>query len=262
MTRNYAVVVGLVTDVVDPDQQGRVKITFPWLNDDTIDGGWAPVVRPMAGKERGFFYVPEVDDEVLVAFEQGDVDHPMVLGFLHNGVDKPPQKGIDEHVRRLESVSGQQFELDDRSGGESIRLTTSRGHQLELHDTDDRIEINTQGGHRVRLTDSPGKVLVSTPNGTELTLEDNKCELKVGSGGSGVVVTIDNLSVKTTSLTTSEITGGTTVTIKAGTQVSLVAPSVSVQAAMTQFSGVVQCSALMTQAVISQSYTPGVGNIW
>jgi uncharacterized protein involved in type VI secretion and phage assembly len=262
MSRNFAVVIGLVTDVVDPDQQGRVKVTFPWLSSDTVDGGWAPVVRPMAGKERGFFYVPEVDDEVLVAFEQGDVDHPMVLGFLHNGVDKPPQKGIDERVRRLESVSGQQFELDDRAGEESIRLTTSKGHQLELHDADDRIELNTRGGHRVRLTDSPGKVVVSSPNGTELSLEDDKCELKVGPGGSGVTVTIDNLSMSTSSMTSTDVTGGTSVTISAGTQVKLVAPSVSVNAAMTQFSGIVQCSALMTQSVVSQSYTPGVGNIW
>ena len=151
MERVYGVVTALVTDVKDPDDMGRIKLSYPWLAADGTDSGWAPIVRPMAGNDRGFDYLPEVDDEALVAFEHGMVDHPMVLGFLHNGKDLPPHTGIDEHVRRLKSVSGHVFELDDRSGKESIRLHTPKGHQLELHDPNAAIELHTAGGHKVRL---------------------------------------------------------------------------------------------------------------
>ena len=138
MEHLYGVVIGIVTDVADPEDMGRIKLRFPWLAQEGADSGWAPIAKPMAGKSRGYHYLPEIDDEALVAFEHGNIDHPMVLGFLHNGVDQPPDDGVDRHVRRLESVAGHVLELDDRSGRESLRLHTSNGHQLELHDPDAR----------------------------------------------------------------------------------------------------------------------------
>jgi uncharacterized protein involved in type VI secretion and phage assembly len=193
------VVVGVVVDVKDPDNQGRIKLKFPWL-DAEATSGWAPIASPMSGKNRGYYYMPEVDDEALVAFEHGDVDHPMVVGFLHNGVDVPPDTGIDTHVRRLKTVSGHILEFDDRPGRESIRLTSSTGHKLEM-------------------TDVPGEIKLSTTGGVSVTISD---------------------------------TGG----------VSLTAPTVAVTSPLTQFSGIVQCQTLITQAVVSASYTPGAGNLW
>ena len=82
-----------VSDANDPMQQGRVKLTFPWLS-ETYVSDWARTVQPGAGKDRGAMVLPEVGDEVLVLFEQGDIRRPYVLGGLYNGVDTPPTGGV------------------------------------------------------------------------------------------------------------------------------------------------------------------------
>lgn len=268
MNRTYGVVNALVTDVDDPDEQGRVKLTFPWLDPDA-ESGWAPIARPMSGQDRGYFYQPEVDDEALVAFEHGDVNHPMVLGFLHNGVDLPPYAGIDRHVRRLKSVAGHVLELDDRGGEESIRLHTDTGHQLELHDPGGYVELVTAGSQRIRMQDQPGRIELSTSTGTTVTIDDTPSQIQLRTVA-GVTVTISD-------------TGGVSVSAPAGpvavnslsaqvtstASATVTAPSVGVDAAMLRvnaamamFSGVVQCQTLISQAVVSTSYTPGAGNIW
>src|SRR3972149_536693 len=84
------VVPGIVTNNQDPDGLGRVKIKFPWLSDDN-ETDWVRIATLMAGGQRGGFFLPEVGDEVLVAFEHGDINHPYVIGALWNGVDKPPE---------------------------------------------------------------------------------------------------------------------------------------------------------------------------
>jgi len=92
--RFFGVTVGIVTNNKDPDGLGRVKATLPWMADQ-IETDWARVVTPMAGGSRGVYFLPEVDDEVLVAFEHGDPGSPYVLGGLWNGKDKPPESNSD-----------------------------------------------------------------------------------------------------------------------------------------------------------------------
>ena len=85
--RFYGVVVGIVTNNQDPDNMHRVKVRFPWLNQDH-ESNWARVATSMAGNGRGAYFLPEVDDEVLVAFEHGLIDQPYVIGSLWNGKDQ------------------------------------------------------------------------------------------------------------------------------------------------------------------------------
>jgi uncharacterized protein involved in type VI secretion and phage assembly len=84
-------VIGLVTNIQDPESLGRVRIQFPTLGDN-IEGIWARVALPGAGPDAGFSMLPQIDDEVVVGFEHGDTRRPVVLGALHNAVDKPHQK--------------------------------------------------------------------------------------------------------------------------------------------------------------------------
>ena len=269
MSRIYGVVNAVVTDVEDPDDMGRVKLRYPWLAEEGADSGWAPIARPLAGKDRGFHYLPEVDDEALVAFEHGVVDHPMVLGFLHNGVDKPPDDQVDQHVRRLKSVSGHVLELDDRDGKESIRLHTNKGHQLELHDPDGFVELHTVAGHKVRLQDQPGRIELATKGGTKVTLDDTPSQVELTTT-SGVTITISDTGGVSVSAPVSPVTvQSLSATVQASSAVTVTAPSMTLNAAMLQvngamamFSGVVQCSTLITSSVVSGSYTPGAGNIW
>jgi phage baseplate assembly protein gpV len=159
----YGVVVGLVTNAKDPDALGRVKLKFPWLS-DTFESNWARVCFPGAGAERGFFVVPEVDDEVLVVFEHGDVRMPYVLGGLYNGVDKPPS--VDY--------------VDDSDGKVKIRRWTSaKGHQITISDYDDEDHIiiktkDNEYGIAISKADdqiyvkSKGKIVLEGPGGIEI----------------------------------------------------------------------------------------------
>ncbi len=116
---------GLVTDNVDPELLGRVRVKFPTLP-DMPESWWARLAMPMAGRERGWMTIPEIGDEVLVSFVHGDHDNAIVLGSLYNGVDTPPYANEDKenNLRVFQSRSGHRLTFDDTSGEERIELIT------------------------------------------------------------------------------------------------------------------------------------------
>ena len=132
----FGVVIGLVTNNKDPEKMGRVKLKFPWLS-DTDESDWARMAVPMGGNDRGFFFLPEVDDEVLVAFEQGNSRFPYVLGVLWNGKDKPPLKNEDgkNNLRVIKSRSGHMIRLNDEDGKETIEIIDKSGKNQIVIDT-------------------------------------------------------------------------------------------------------------------------------
>lgn len=217
--RWYGCYPALVVDVRDPDGQGRVQVTLPWAADT---GGaryeaWARLATLMGGANRGSWFVPDVDDEVLVMFEGGDVRRPYVVGGLWNGSDAPPASmdGAGRNDRKvLRSRNGVQVTLDDADGQE-------------------RFVCETPGGQRITLRDGPGSVEIVDANGNSVKLE-----------AAGITVTA---SAK--------------VTVNAS-QVAISAGLVTVDAGMSRFSGVVQADTVISNSVISASYTPGAGNIW
>jgi uncharacterized protein involved in type VI secretion and phage assembly len=121
--RIAGVVIGIVTNNKDEEGMGRVKVRVPWLS-ESDESNWARVAAPMAGKERGAYFLPEVDDEVLVAFEHGDLRFPYVLGALWNGQDKPPADNSDgkNNLRLIKSRSGHTIKLNDEDGKETIEI--------------------------------------------------------------------------------------------------------------------------------------------
>jgi phage protein D/phage baseplate assembly protein gpV len=131
-----SVVVGLVLDNQDPNGLGRVKINLPGLSEDET-GHWARVASPMAGGGRGMFFLPEKNDEVLVAFEQGDITRPYVLGALWNGKDKPPESNADgqNNLRLIKSRSGHLVRFDDTAGAEKIEIIDKSGENSVTIDT-------------------------------------------------------------------------------------------------------------------------------
>lgn len=132
--RMYGAVIGLVSNVSDPDGLGRVKVKFPWLQDDS-ESPWARVASVMAGPDRGAVFRPEVDDEVLVVFAHGDMRFPYVIGALWNGKDKmPSERGGDKDnaIRLIKSRSGHQILLDDTSGSEKVTVLDKSGNSIEM----------------------------------------------------------------------------------------------------------------------------------
>lgn len=112
-SRVYEPMIGLVTDNKDPSKLGRVKVKLPVLHKDETTF-WCPIIMLGASKNRGWFFIPEKDDEVLVMFEHGDQDHPIVVGALWNGKDKPPDKNPGGNPRRvIKSRAGSKITFDD-----------------------------------------------------------------------------------------------------------------------------------------------------
>jgi uncharacterized protein involved in type VI secretion and phage assembly len=217
--RWYGVFPALVTDIKDPDNQGRVKVTLPWSVDAGGERfeGWARLATMLAGNNRGTWFIPDVDDEVLVAFEHGDPRRPYVLGGLWNGRDSSPESmdGAGNNYKKvLCSRNGVKVTLDDQDGQEKLVL-------------------ETPGGQKVTLKDGPGAVTVEDGNGNSVKLE-------------------------TAGIT---LTASAKVTVNAG-QVAISAGMVTVDAGMSKFSGVVQADTVISNSVVSASYTPGAGNIW
>jgi phage protein D len=173
------IVVGIVTNNEDPDNLGRVKVRYPWL-DEKEESHWARIASPMAGPNRGLYILPEIDDEVLVAFEHGDIHRPFVLGALWNGVDTPVEgnsaavKGAKVNRRTLKTRIGHTVLLDDTDGKGEMRLTTANGHFLTLDDKNKQVTARSRTGHTVTLDDDKNLVLVVDKSG------NNKMTIKTG----------------------------------------------------------------------------------
>ena len=157
--RVFGVAAGIVTNNQDPDGLGRVKVKFPWLSDDN-ESPWIRIATLMAGSERGSFFLPEVGDEVLVAFEHGDINRPYVIGALWNGVDKPPETNSDgrNNIRKIRSRSGHEiiFDDNDSAGQEKVEIHTKAGHKIVLDDSlgQEKIEIVDKTGSNSIIIDS------------------------------------------------------------------------------------------------------------
>jgi uncharacterized protein involved in type VI secretion and phage assembly len=143
-TRLFGLVVGVVTNNQDPDGLGRVKVRFPWLSDDE-ESHWARIAVPMGGKERGTYFLPEVDDEVLVAFEHGNPSFPYVLGTLWNGKDAPPTTNDDgkNNLRLIKSRSGHVIKLNDEDGKETVEIVDKNGNSIVIDTSKDTLTITT-----------------------------------------------------------------------------------------------------------------------
>ena len=180
--RVNGVAAGVVTDNRDPEGLARIKVRMPWLAADA-ESHWVKVATMYAGDNRGSVWLPEVDDEVLLAFEHGDIDHPYVIGALYNSTSKPPEANADgrNDVKTIRTRSGHVllFGDDARNGRERIEIRSKSGHRIELSDA--------TGSETVTISDKSGQnilTLVSQNNhatlkaGLKITLEAPQVEIK------------------------------------------------------------------------------------
>ncbi len=162
MTAQPGVVIGVVSDLNDPEGLGRVMVTYPHLADEPSN--WARLALPMAGAGRGTFFRPEKGDEVLIACEHGDIRQPYVVGSLWSKTDQPPDQtgsATDNNIRVIVSRSGHRITLDDTSGSERIEITDHTGNQTVVLDGS-AITVKASGD----VTVSAGGNLNLTATGT------------------------------------------------------------------------------------------------
>jgi uncharacterized protein involved in type VI secretion and phage assembly len=208
--RYFGVYPAIVTDLVDADGLGRIEVSFPWLGDDGDEArAWATLLTPYADDDQGFQVLPEVDTQVVVAFEAGDLRRPYIVGSCWNGREALPEAATAANNKRLiKTRSGSLLEFDDADGAAQVTLSMASGHKLVMSDS----------SQEVKLTHANGCIITFTAGGQ--------------------------------------------INMQANSTVEITAAAVNVHAGMAKFDGVVKCETLITNAVISPSYTPGAGNVW
>lgn len=183
------VVTALVTNVNDPENLGRIKVKYAWLGE--IESDWIRLAAPMAGSGRGFFYLPEINDEVLLAFEHGDVHRPYVVGMLWNNKDKPPEPnssvaaGGKINRRVLKSRSGHLVVLDDTDGREQIVIRDKTGsNELVIDSKKNSMAIKVAGDFTV---EAKGKISLSSMQ-----------DLSLDTKANGKLKTVGNMALEAT----------------------------------------------------------------
>ena len=179
---------GIVTNNEDPEGLGRVKVKFPTLTEEH-ESNWARIVGHGVGPERGNDCIPEVDDEVLVGFEHGDIHRPYIFGGVWNGKDTPPENILDTvsdgnvRLRTFKTRTGHtlQFIEEDKGGVETgVQIKTAAGHLIQMNDTQKTVEIVTNGGHKVSLNDMAQSIAISSTGALSF---DSKGGVQIKSSG-------------------------------------------------------------------------------
>ena len=180
------VAVAIVVDSTDDSGTGRIRVRYPWQG-ESAETYWARVATPMAGKGRGVYFLPEVEDEVLLAFEHGDARFPYVLGALWNGQDKPPESNEngENNIRSIKSRSGHVIRLNDTDGEEKIEIIDKSGKNTIVIDT---------AKNAITLT-SEKDITLSASKGT-IKLDAQKIEIK--SSAETKIVSGAGMDVKAT----------------------------------------------------------------
>ncbi len=177
--RMAGVVSARVVSHNDPRGIGRVQIKYDWMEE--AQTAWARMTTPSAGGGRGFMFMPEIGDEVLVAFEHGDPERPYIVGALWNATDSAPRQGFWEEegteevggnktqvpkdmarndIKRIVTKSGNRIQLVDKDGKESIVISTPGGQVIQLLDSCDET-----GGRKMLCLSSPGDIFLNAPEG-------------------------------------------------------------------------------------------------
>jgi phage protein D len=228
-----APVIAIVTDIKDPDKLGRVKVKYPYLSDDHTSW-WARIATPMSGSLRGFHFLPEVDDEVLVAFEHGDINHPYIIGCIWNGKDKPPVPpalpgGRDSEIlqgaavknRLVKSTQGNMLIFNDSTSAPGVFLVGKSGAYVMVDDK--------TGEEKIAIADKTRKDFI------EIRSQDKSihiiCEgpMFLTATGNITIETKGNLDAKVTGNATVKATGNVAVEATGG-NVTLKGINVSVEA--------------------------------
>lgn len=210
--RIYGVTVGLVTNLQDPDGLGRVKVKFPILADD-LESDWVRIAAPMSGNLRGIFFLPEVNDEVLVAFEGGDPNRPYIIGFLWNGTDKPPFTASEAVAsgkvkqRIIKTTSGHQMIFDDTQGAELITIKDKAGNQIDLKSASGSELVSVKAVKDMKI-DVTGNLDITVTGNTTMK-----------STGNTAIEATGNLTAKSTGNSSYESTG--TFTLKSNSTLSM-----------------------------------------
>lgn len=216
----YGVLIGVVTNNKDPEKLGRVKVKLQ-LRDSQDETDWTRIATLMTGKEMGSFFLPEVGDEVLVAFNDGDVRKPFVIGALWNTVDIPPLNNEDgkNNLRKIKSRNGNELIFNDESGKESITIQTKAGQVVCLEDdSSGKITIKDKSGNNMMTIDGQNNQVDIKAN-MKLNITAQSCKINIDSTQNTISIESGmQLKIKSQMI---DIEAGANMNIKSGGMLTL-----------------------------------------
>jgi len=214
------IVIGVVTNNKDPRNWGRVKVKLPWLADN-VETDWARVVTPSTGNAHGFYWLPEVNDEVLVAFEQGDTGRAYVMGGLWNGQDAPPKSNDDVldgqgrvKQRIIKSRSGHIITIDDSDDNSSIKIVDSSGQNTFTIDTKNK-KITISAEQDLELKAGQNVKITAGQNFSVDASQDAQIKATNNAKVSGMATTVEGTNTCEVKGATSAKLGGAMVSVEA-----------------------------------------------
>lgn len=164
----------------------------------------ARVMMPMAGSKRGTYFLPDVGDEVIIAFESGDVNLPVILGAAWNEESEPPdqaQPSPDNNFRTIVSRAGHEITFDDSPGTGKITIKTNGGHRLVMDDTPTgKITFSSAAGCQIEMNDVPGSLKISAPFQIEISapiLKLSATMITINSPGGFQITTTGSVTAST-----------------------------------------------------------------
>ena len=187
---------GVSVGIVTNNQRGRVKVRFP-MRDSPDESYWARVATIMAGNGMGVYFLPEVGSEVLVAFQEGDTEHPIVIGALWNGQEPPPESNGDgkNNIRTIKSRAGHSIVLNDDTdnGRAQVAIQSSAGHAVVLDDS--------SGAEKISIIDKSGaNKIVFDSSQNSISIE---CSMRLSIKASDVQIEgTSSLTLKSSAITT------------------------------------------------------------
>lgn len=200
----YGVVIGVVTNNKDPENLGRVKLKLP-VRFGEKETDWVRIVVPIAGNNRGMFILPEVGDEVMVIFNEGDISEPFVIGGLWNSEEKPPEINEDgkNNLKKFKSRDSHEISIYDKENEGYIELKTKNGNSIKIYDEkngkiqlknkDASTEITLQGDSKSIDIISNSKVNIKSSNSI-ITVDGNqniidiKSDLKISLSSTNIEI--------------------------------------------------------------------------
>lgn len=169
-TGHYGLYPAIVTDIVDPEDLGRVEVKLPWLgaDGDTVRA-WATLLTPYAEADQGFQFMPSVDTEVVVGFEAGDLRRPYVVGAAWNGREAQPESPTASNdLRLIRTRSGSLLEFDDTDGASKVTLSMRSGHSLTMDDASQEVKLAHANGCSITM-DAAGNVKIQANVAVDVT---------------------------------------------------------------------------------------------
>jgi len=187
--RRVGINLATVVDIEDPEKLGRVKCEFITADEDAGEAEWAFVATPMAGKKSGMFFHPSVDDVVLLAFEEGNIHAPFVIGSIwwDNGdiTSEPPVEEPNKpEIYLITTPKGNKITLSEAEDKEFIEIKTAKGHELKLDDKENKITLLSEGGEGITLDTQEGAMSIKCKkfelevDGNKFSIEKSGCTLE------------------------------------------------------------------------------------